>query len=288
MKTKQPHTAFFYTCSVLMMSAAMILITGMTADKTVPAMFGTDLVSEYGSAVTDTGIFNKTVSVTYTDPQTATSSEILLVKKEISVSAHIDIKNILQNPELPTGCEITSLAQVLCFYNYNADKELLADNYLTKAMIGEADLNTAFISDPRSERSYGCNAPVIVDAAEKYLADNGHAHVPVNITGSDPYDLYSLIDSGIPVIVWSTIALEKAEESYLWDMDDGNSVYFMINEHCTVLTGYNFKTKTVSFSDPLYGKVTYSMSKFEERFEQMGRQAIYIESSDGYMTPMLE
>ena len=35
-----------------------------------------------------------------------------------------------QYPELPTGCEITSLTEVLNYLGYGIDKETLARNYL--------------------------------------------------------------------------------------------------------------------------------------------------------------
>lgn len=42
----------------------------------------------------------------------------------------LDVEPILQLPELPTGCEITSLATVLNYYGYDISKTQLADEYL--------------------------------------------------------------------------------------------------------------------------------------------------------------
>ena len=38
--------------------------------------------------------------------------------------------NILQNPELPVGCEITALTILLNYYGFNAEKTDMAKNYL--------------------------------------------------------------------------------------------------------------------------------------------------------------
>ena len=41
-------------------------------------------------------------------------------------------ESLNQNPELPTGCEITSLTSVLNYYGCNVDKTTMADEYLKK------------------------------------------------------------------------------------------------------------------------------------------------------------
>lgn len=85
----------------------------------------------------------------------------------------IDFTPICQYPELPTGCEVTSLAMVLNYYNVNCDKCEISDNYLTKGDVGTVDFHQAFEGDPRDEYSYGCYANVIVETANKIIADNG-------------------------------------------------------------------------------------------------------------------
>ena len=43
---------------------------------------------------------------------------------------HLTVPQILQNPELPNGCEITSCCELLRFFGFRADKCDLADHYL--------------------------------------------------------------------------------------------------------------------------------------------------------------
>ncbi len=45
-------------------------------------------------------------------------------------TVQLDVENILQNPELPNGCEITSAAIVLNYLGFDIDKVTLAENYL--------------------------------------------------------------------------------------------------------------------------------------------------------------
>lgn len=74
----------------------------------------------------------------------------------------INVTNILQNPSLPTGCEITSLTMVLNYYKYSVSKETMADNYLPYSVDfgflenGQKygpDFRTTFAGNPRS--AYG-------------------------------------------------------------------------------------------------------------------------------------
>lgn len=49
---------------------------------------------------------------------------------------------LFQDPELPTGCEVTALAMVLQYYGFDADKCELSDVYLPKGAVGETDFST--------------------------------------------------------------------------------------------------------------------------------------------------
>ena len=196
----------------------------------------------------------------------------------------LDVKNIMQTPELPNGCEITSLAIVLNYLGFNADKVSLSDNLLPKA-VPYTDANPAKenAGNPRhSVKSYGCWAPVIYDTAVKYFsnivsAGDGNKYAPQNLTGTHPRELYRLINIGIPVIVWVTNPIEEAP--YLmnsWTAKDGTVINWKHPSHTVVLTGYDLAGKTVTLCDPLKGTVKVSAEIFETRYQQMGSQAVAI------------
>ena len=52
--------------------------------------------------------------------------------KSMQLYMLIPVRHIAQNPELPTGCEITSLTMVLNYLGYNVSKTYMADNYLDR------------------------------------------------------------------------------------------------------------------------------------------------------------
>lgn len=208
-----------------------------------------------------------------------TSSRISVkIQQAKAPSGKYDImmENILQRPELPTGCEATALTIVLNSLGFIVDKCDIVDNYLPKTSEQDS-LNTYFIGNPYSTSGYGCNAPVIVKTANKYLLDANSKFEAKCVTGSTPDQLYKYVSQGVPVICWATIGMMETQVSATWTaVDTGETVNFMENEHCTVLVGYNTNNSTVTVNDPWSGIVTYSMSVFELRYHQLGSQAIII------------
>lgn len=184
---------------------------------------------------------------------------------------------LFQDPELPTGCEVTALAMVLQYYGFDADKCELSDVYLPKGAVGETDFHYAFVGEPREQHSYGCYAPAIVETALGYLGDmDGLQDYTVkDLTGMELKKLFRYVEEGIPVMVWGTM---KNKESYLtttWEVN-GKTITWRAGEHCRVLVGYNKKLGIVQVNDPQEGVLTYDVSVFEERYNEMGKQAVVI------------
>ena len=74
----------------------------------------------------------------------------------------IEVDNIMQYPELPTGCETVALTILLNHLGFPADKVDIARNYLPKldfywenGILYGADYKTTFAGDPESEYAYG-------------------------------------------------------------------------------------------------------------------------------------
>lgn len=198
----------------------------------------------------------------------------------------IYIDNILQYPELPTGCEIVSLTMLLNYHGYNADKITLAREYLPKlgfyyegGVYYGADFRTTFAGDPESENSYGCYAPCIVTAAERFLSDNGSRAAAHDISGAGFDELLSdYIDNDSPVLIWITSGgLHETIPTSVWTTPDGEIVQWKAYEHCAVLTGYDLDCGVIYVSDPMYGNITYDYKTARQRYEDMGSQAVCIE-----------
>ena len=199
-------------------------------------------------------------------------------------SALIPVPPLLQNPELPTGCEVTALTNVLNFYGYPVSKTYLADFVLPKddsvsvrnGRTYRADPFRAFVGDPRGNGSYGCYAPVIARTARTYLASVESGRTARDLSGSEPAALYHSIAEGTPVLVWATMDMGGPTYRSSWyDRDTGEKIQWIGGEHCVVLIGCSASTVTVS--DPLRGIVSYGRSLFETRYRQVLRQAVVIE-----------
>ncbi|MCC8042082.1 MAG: C39 family peptidase [Oscillospiraceae bacterium] len=197
-------------------------------------------------------------------------------------SAYIQTEAILQYPELPTGCEITSLTMALRFCGYNVTKTDLADNYLEKGDYRSSDFNKVFVGNPRQDNAYGCYNEVIVRCAENYLSSLAEPqHKAVNLTGCDPALLYQCVADSTPVVVWATSDMSEPRAGRTWiDISTGKTVTWISGEHCLLLTGYSYSEGKVYFNDPLNGAVSYDMTLFEERFTQLGKQAVIITPID--------
>ena len=88
---------------------------------------------------------------------------------------YLPVSQILQNPELPNGCEITSLCMLLRYRGFDADKCDLADRYLPRSEFWwGTDPDAAYMGNPHLDDGspqcgYYCFAGPIVAAAKAYL-----------------------------------------------------------------------------------------------------------------------
>ena len=205
-----------------------------------------------------------------------------------AVRKQIGVENILQMPDLPTGCESVSLTMTLKYLGYPADAFDIVRNYLPKQEFYEkdgqlygADFRTTFAGDPEDENSYGCYAPCIVTTANNYLSAKGYKGTAHDLTGTDFETLLSdYIDKDIPLPIWITnFGLEESSLSTIWKTPEGETLQWRRPEHCVVLTGYDREKKVVLVSDPIYGDTEYDYDTLVKRFEEMGKQAVFIDAS---------
>lgn len=198
--------------------------------------------------------------------------------KKMSESAIIRVPLTKQLPELPTGCEVTSLTMALGFYDIRVSKTSLSDYFLEKGDNKASDYKKVFVGNPRDAHSFGCYAGVIKKCADKFLSTVKTRSFEVNdISGCDPQRLYAYTDMGYPVIVWATNNMIPTVKGSEWaDAETGKTVSWVANEHCMLLTGYDMKKKCVYMNDPLYGIISFDMALFEERFNDLEKQAVVI------------
>ncbi len=226
---------------------------------------------------------------------------------ELPDSHQITVPVISQKPELPTGGEVTSLAMVLNYLEFDVTKETLASNFLTCADRGEATFSQAFIGSPFEEDGLGCFAPVIADTAKKYLSSQASSRSVKMLNADNFEDVLLRVASDHPVIVWINQDLELQQEEYCFTVygqgisttslttepvagtaettvttapvistSQKQDVYWIPNATCVVLTGYDLENKTVTVIDPLQGEITYDMGMFKTSYNALSKQALII------------
>lgn len=189
----------------------------------------------------------------------------------------LDIPYISQYPELPTGCEITSLTEVLQFYGFDVDKEYMASGYLPmKDVLEPGCYINYFYGSPWSEHGSGCFSPAIITAANNFLHDNNSVLKAYSLSYSSVNTIFSELTKGHPVIIWTCFNYDSEVTYKDIDLGNGQTFSWPANEHCTVLTGFNLTTSTVTLADPTYGVIERSIDEFSYYYKMYFYQAVVI------------
>lgn len=258
--------------SIWMLLAAAFACAGCGAKETQPMETQAEMDSGAAQAETEAPIQIETPAA---QPPAAETAAPAAETPEAQGKSLASFQAICQYPELPTGCEMTSLTMVLNYNGIPADKCDIADNYLDKGPVGTVDFRQAFEGDPRDESSYGCYAPVAVNAANRYLQAVQSGLRAADLSGTEFEELFSYIDTGIPVIVWGTQDCAEGHYSVTWNVN-GVDLTWYSPEHCMVLVGY--EEGLVWVADPIYGDVrNYDREIFKSRYEELYRQAVVVQ-----------
>ena len=219
------------------------------------------------------GTYNLTYYATDLSGNTATVNITVTVADKATVQ--LDVKNIMQYPALPNGCEVTSLAIVLNYLGYEVDPVWLCDNHLPIEDFVYGDPWKTYVGNPKNE-GLGCYAPAIVQAGNSYLESVDSEYRVKNVSGGAMGDYEGYIDRGVPVILWGTMYMNCDPEVYWRRNYDGREVVWHASSHCLVLIGYT--SETYIFCDPMRsGIVEYSRESVEKSSEINFRQACVIE-----------
>lgn len=196
---------------------------------------------------------------------------------------YMPVETILQNPQLPNGCEITSLTALLNYYNYEVEKVEMADKYLDKKYFYHKDgklygpnPHKAFVGDPSDANGWFSFPSPIIDAANRYFNDISQDKKAINISNSSKEELRNYINRGIPIIIWVTIDMQKGKFNYSWYLS-GSKEYFKAptNLHTVVIKGY--VDDKIYAMDPLRGHVIYDEDTLIQRYYEIGSYAMIIE-----------
>lgn len=249
------------------------LQAGTNQDKNITSGIKDDISTDEASDVSAYAMNNRAVNEESSMYQKQSDAAL---DEEKTKQELLYVEPISQLPELPTGCEVTSLTMALNYEGFDVEKEDLADNYLIKGRAGVNSYEEAFLGNPRDENSYGCFAPVIVKTANKYLKQQNSDMQAYDLTGTDFADLYDEIRSGYPVLVWGSMQIGvDIEYTETWNID-GKVIRWPGNEHCMVLIGFDEYSDTVTVCDPLRETEVYDRVAFEEHYNQMQKMAVVI------------
>ena len=190
---------------------------------------------------------------------------------------------IYQNPELPNGCEITSLAMLLDWAGYPVDKRELSDNYLPRqefSIVDDVrygpDPNEAYAGSPASSQGWYCFEGPILEAANAYLADQNTTQQAAPLSGTTREELENYMNAGIPLAVWVTLdySAPRNPASFRWYLPDGTLYTPFSNLHCVVLAGWDGDNYLIA--NPINGWQTVSPGTFWSCFDAMGRRAVAV------------
>lgn len=186
----------------------------------------------------------------------------------------LNVNYIGQYPNMPNGCEITSLTMLMNYNGYNVSKENM-DSFLKKTGFTNADPNKAYIGSPY-KNGYYCYAQPITDAANEYFKKMG---VSTNAKDKTGMSILGVLSNVViwkkPVAVWYTLD-DKAPEygSGKYTDQNGKENRLYSNLHCVVVEGTNMgKVKVV---DPIKGKREINVLQFTKLYYQMGQRAVVI------------
>lgn len=181
-----------------------------------------------------------------------------------------------QLPDLPNGCEVTSLSMLMNYYGIKVNKNELAENIqhvdsFTDNGKYRGNPNQGFVGHMSVANAGWCvySAP-LYNVARKYTN-----HIQ-NISGSIFLDLLKRVSDGHPVMIITTTTFSRVNNMQTWETNSGK-VRVTPSSHACVITGYSKKKGIVYVNNP-YGRKNQAVNwhHLEESYDQQGRQALYI------------
>jgi uncharacterized protein YvpB len=176
---------------------------------------------------------------------------------------------IYQMPELPRGCEVTSLAMLMNAHGIGATKMGLADEIAKVGFPGDPNLGFVGNMYNYSRSGYGVYHGPIYDLLSNY------ADFALDMTGCEFDDLLYFLGNGMPVWVVTNSTfreLPSSEFSY-WNLESGR-IKITYRDHSVLAVGYD--QSYIYINDPLGNATRVTRDNFRRAWVQMGSQAVTI------------
>lgn len=217
---------------------------------------------------------------------TTTDGTKKTVTCKVTVTA-MNIPYVSQLPKFPTGCEAASCCMLLKYYGYSINIDQMVNIIPRKNLYKKngktygPDINEMFVGDPRytytsSTPGYGVFSPAVTKALQKAIDERGGGYTAVRISGCSFDELLGYISDGSPAIVWATYKMQNPTKVNAWYIEStGKYFEYPRGTHVMILSGHS--STTVTTVDPYdNGVLTFDKSKFEDRWELLGKQAIVL------------
>jgi uncharacterized protein YvpB len=200
--------------------------------------------------------------------------------EKVNDSVIIEVPFVKQMPELPRGCEVTSLSMLLMYEGVEVDKMTLAEQVRKDPTPYEVKKGKAYFGNPyegflgsmtdMKKPGYGVYHGPVYELLKKYLPDRA-----LDITGCEFEDVLFFIEKHVPVWIITNTSYSKLRNSefFTWQSPSG-VVQVTKKQHAVLITGYDYQF--IYINDPLYHNSNRKLPKkpFEEAWIQMGRQAV--------------
>ncbi|WP_028549398.1 C39 family peptidase [Paenibacillus sp. UNC451MF] len=195
-----------------------------------------------------------------------------------AVSVMLDAPAIRQYPELPSGCELTSLTMLIQYFGIDKGKmelvpELKKDPTPLKLNANGSvaywgNPNTGFVGEITGKaKGFGIYHAALNELLIKYIP------TAKDFTRQPFEKLEDQLRNGIPSVVWTTINYQVPDKWVVWDTPIG-PIQTTFMEHAVLLVG--FDEENVYVNDPYNGKskVKINKAQFLQTWEAMGSQAL--------------
>lgn len=247
-----------------------------------PYMILTDM------AIHDFGNFEQALNYAKANQYTAiyyqnNKNKIWTSESELVEKQPLNVPLIKQYPELPRGCEVTSLAMILNYVGIEVDKMTLAMEvkkdttpYSISAdgKITYGNPYDGFVGNMYNwnDNGYGVYHGPIFELAKSYAKE-----AAIDLTGLEFEEILYVVQQGNPVWVITNGSFSPLsdKEFTIWHTPTG-IVKTTSRLHSVVITG--FTEDKVYINNPLQDKNNIGLNRkeFKKAWEQMGNQAIAI------------
>ena len=221
---------------------------------------------------------------TVVEEGTFQSSSVRLEKEVIETQTNhilmdVPMENQYDPIALENGCEVASLAMLLRYYDFETDKNKLADKLEYVPVYTEDGLNgnphDGFVGDITGGDNAMGVAVEPIEKVAKEVVGNNYKVVASSTTSFEELEEIVLQEKPVWVITTIDFKVPTTDDFIYWDTSSGKVKVTPLC-HAAVITGVD--DTTVYVNDPFGEKnMAVPKSQFIAVYEAMGQQSLYLD-----------